>query len=60
MNTLTRRLINALNNFIFEINAREKQIEMLSRDLEGLNKKIMAHRETCEWLNALKDSLQGV
>ena len=60
VNTLTRRLINALNNFIFEINAREKQIEMLSRDLEGLNKKIMAHRETCEWLNALKDSLQGV
>lgn len=60
VSTLTNQLLAALRNFMCEINAREKQIEVLSDDLDDLTREIKVHQETCKWLNALKDSLQGV
>ena len=60
ISALVRQLLTALNNFMLEINAREEQIEALSNDVEGLRKEIERYQKTCEWLNELKESLQGV
>lgn len=60
ISALVRQLLAALNNFMLEINAREEQIEALSNDVEGLRKEIERYQKTCEWLNELKESPQGV
>ncbi len=57
---LTEQLLRALNGFIVEIRLREKKVAELSNDLKQLNAEIEEYQNTCDWLNDLKDRLQGV
>ena len=58
VNTLTNELLRELNEFIREIQKREKQVAALSGDLKKLDKEIRTHQETCDWLDALQKRLQ--
>ena len=60
VNALTNELLRELNEFIREIQKREKQVAALSGDLKKLDEEIRAHRETCAWLDALQKKLQEV
>lgn len=57
---LTEQLLRTLNGFIVEIKLREKKVVELSNDLTRLNAEIEEYKNTCAWLNGLKDRLQGV
>lgn len=57
---LTDQLINALKDFIDEIECRREQIEELGSHLELLNQKIAECQETRDWLDELTEQLQGV
>lgn len=58
VNALTDELLRELNEFIREIQKREKQVAALSGDLKKLDEEIRVHQETCAWLNALQKRLQ--
>lgn len=58
VNALTNELLRELNEFIREIQKREKQVAALSGDLKKLDEEIRVHQETCDWLDALQKRLQ--
>ena len=58
VNALTNELLRELNEFIREIQKREKQVAALSGDLKKLDGEIRVHQETCDWLDALQKRLQ--
>lgn len=57
---LTSQLLDALKNFISEIQERDRKITELSFNLAELKQEIADYQDTCAWLDALKQQLQGV
>ena len=57
---LTSQLLDALKNFISEIQERDRKITELSFNLAELKQEIVDYQDTCAWLDALKQQLQGV
>lgn len=57
---LTSQLLDALKNFISEIQKRDRKITELSFNLAELKQEIADYQDTCAWLDALKQQLQGV
>ena len=60
VNSLTDELLRELNEFIQEIQKREKKVAVLSGDLKQLDQEIRTHQETCIWLKELEKRLLEV
>lgn len=56
---LTDRLLRELSQFLDDIKMQEEWIEQLSDSISDLNKEIAKSEETANWLNNLKEMIEG-